>query len=268
MLARLVPSPAWAEVIRMRVREFYTFRANIPFSCIIFAVQLYVLREVWAAVYDGRAELHGVAAQTLLVYLSLGKLQQMLFSTGIAWNIQQRVLSGNVAINLLRPFGFLPQMIGMQIGEVVFALPLLVVFVPITALVGALNPPSPEGMLLYLVSLVLAFLVNMLIWMHIGLLAFWMLQVNGVRAMLSIAQGFLAGALVPLWLMPSGLRTVLEILPFQATVFLPASIYTGARHGTETLIPLGIQLIWIVILSLTVTLMWQRAQHKIVVQGG
>lgn len=41
--------------------------------------------------------------------------------------------------------------------------------------------------------------------------------------MLSISSDFLAGALVPLWFMPDALRTLLEWLPFQAVMFLPAS---------------------------------------------
>ena len=68
--------------------------------------------------------------------------------------------------------------------------------------------------------------------------------------------------------MPDGLRFAMTLLPFQATNFLPASIYSGQVAGRDTLIPIAQQLVWLVLLSLTARLMWARAQHKIVVQGG
>jgi ABC-2 type transport system permease protein len=142
------------------------------------------------------------------------------------------------------------------------------VFVPAALLVGSLDPPSPVNVMLYLVSYALGFLVSSLIGMHIGLLAFWIQQVNGIRAIVGVSTGFLSGALVPLWLMPEGVRFLFRLLPFQALAFLPASIYSGQVSGRDALEPLAIQLLWIGILLVTVRWMWKRAQDRIVIHGG
>lgn len=261
-------NPAWWELIRLTARQFFAYRAEIPLACLVYMVQLYVLRVVWEAVYAGRAEVDGISGQVLLVYLSLSILHRVYFSEVIAWNIQQRVSTGAVAHDLVRPFGFLKQMMSLQIGSSLGRVAFLIVLVPAAAVVGSLDPPAPANLGLYLASLLLAWIVNMLIWMHIGLLSFWVMHVNGIRAMFSVANGFLAGALVPLWLMPDALRIVLQALPFQATVFLPVSIYAEQQTGQDVLLPLAQQAGWIVLLVFTANAMWRRAQQKIVVQGG
>ncbi|MGI8404194.1 MAG: ABC-2 family transporter protein, partial [Thermomicrobiales bacterium] len=146
-------------------------------------IQLYLLRVVWAGVYGERDTLLGVSSETLLVYLTISSLHRFFLPNIIDYFIQQRVTSGRVAHDLLRPFGFMKQMIAMQIGSATGLLPFLIVIVPAAALVGSLTFPSLENFLCYLVSLALAFVVTLLIWMHVGMLSFWLLNVNGIRAM-------------------------------------------------------------------------------------
>jgi ABC-type uncharacterized transport system permease subunit len=268
MMTAMQPNPAWFALIRLRIRQAQAYRSNIPILAFRILVQLFVIRTVWEALYRGRTSVDGVSAHTLLVYLSISALQSYLFSNVIAWNIQQRVTSGSVAFDLMRPFGFLKQMIAIQIGNSVSMGMIVLCYVPVVLLVGSLSLPSTTNLILYAASVLLATAINTLIWVHVGMLSFWLLQVNGIRALLGIVNSFLAGALVPLWLMPGGLRFVLQLLPFQATMFLPASIYTGQQAGWDVLIPLGQQVIWIGLLSLTAQFVWRRAQHKIVVQGG
>ncbi len=261
-------SPAWWELIRVTARQFVAFRMNLVFSALVFMIQLYVTRSIWEAVYAGRAEVDGVPADTLLVYLTIAALGGWFLPTLTAWTIQERVLSGDIALDLVRPFAFLKQVVAQDIGTSFGYAPTLVVFVPAALLVGSLAPPSPMNGLLYVVSYALGFLVSCLIGMHVGLLAFWIQQVNGIRAIVGVSTGFLSGTLVPLWLMPDGVRFVFRLLPFQALAFLPASIYSGQVTGREALEPLAIQVFWIGLLLVTVRWVWKRAQDRIVIHGG
>jgi ABC-2 type transport system permease protein len=222
----------------------------------------------WSPYEPGVLDQPGVSAQTLLVYLTISAVGGWFLPDLTAWTIQQRVLSGDVALDLVRPFGFLKQVLAQDVGMAWGYAPTLVIFVPAALLVGSLDPPGPVNGALYAVSYALAFLVISLIGMHIGLLAFWVQQVNGIRAIVGVSSGFLSGALVPLWLMPDGVQIVFRLLPFQALAFLPASIYSGQVTGRDALEPLAIQLLWIGILLLTVRWMWKRAQTRIVIHGG
>jgi ABC-2 type transport system permease protein len=68
--------------------------------------------------------------------------------------------------------------------------------------------------------------------------------------------------------MPDALRFVVQLLPFQAMDFLPASIYSGQVTGFDAVEPLIIQVTWIGILFAIVRRMWNQAQRKIVIHGG
>jgi ABC-2 type transport system permease protein len=64
--------------------------------------------------------------------------------------------------------------------------------------------------------------------------------------------------------MPGWLRTAVEWLPLQATVFTPVAIYLG-KDGWGGI---GVQAMWLVLLGAAVVLVWRRALHRVVVQGG
>lgn len=261
-------NPAWWALIRLTSRDLLTYRLDIVMTAFTFMIEVFVTRAVWEAVYAGRREVDGVSAHTLLVYITIAGLGTWLLPGRAAWSIQERVLSGDIALDLVRPFGFLKQVMAQETGVVLGYVPCLAVYVPAALLVGSLDPPPAAGFLLYLVSFGLAFIVNMLIGIHIGLLAFWMQQVNGIRAMYGVTRAFLSGAMVPLWLMPDGVAFVFRLLPFQALAFLPASIYSGQVSGWEVLEPLAVQLAWVGMLLLSVNAIWRRAQVRLTVHGG
>ena len=268
MIAAFMPHPAWRELIRISARQFQVYRLRMFSWLMMLMFQLYLLRVVWTAVYDGRTSVEGIPADTLLVYLTISSLHRFFLANDIAFNIEERIITGRVASDLIRPFGFMRQMIAIQIGSLAGSVPMLVVVVPIAMLVGSLSLPSLANLPVYLLSLALAFVINVLVWMLVGMLGFWMTNVSGVRAMMSISSDFLAGALVPLWFMPDALRTILALLPFQAVMFLPASIFAGQVTGWDVIRPLTVQIIWIGVLLVLAKAMWIRARARLVVQGG
>ena len=268
MIARVQINPAWWEFIRNSIRQAQIYRFRYLTYQFSILLQLLLLRMIWTAVYDGRSSVDGVSSATLLVFITISALQGLLAPYQIAYGIQVRVESGQIANDLIRPFSFLSQMIATEIGRTLGRLPILAVAIPVVMIVGSLRMPEVANIFPYFLCLVLAYVVNLLTWMLLGLLSFWMMNVNGIRAMFGISSNFLAGVMVPLWFMPDTLRTVLEFLPFQAGVFLPASIFAGQVTGLDLVRPFVVQIAWIVALSLIVSVVWRRAQRRIVVQGG
>ena len=268
MNARTQINPAWWEFIRNSIRQMQTYRFQYVSYLLFICVQVFLLRTIWIGVYDGRDSVGGISPQTLIVFITISTLQGLLGPYQIAYAIQVRVETGQVANDLIRPFGFLSQMIATQFGRTIGRFTFLIVVIPSVMVVGSLRTPEIANIGPYVLSLILGYFVNLLTWLLVGLLSFWTMQVNGVRAMLGISSDFLAGAVVPLWFMPDTLRTVLEFLPFQAGVFLPASIFTGQVTGSELIRPFVVQIAWIVVLSLIVRVVWRKAQRRIVVQGG
>ena len=261
-------NPAWLEIARISARSVSAYRFGYLTSLLSLALQLFMLRAVWMAIYDGRDALNGIPAETQVIFISIALLQRLLLQMFIDWTIQGQVTSGKVALDLIRPLGFVQQMIARQAGRTFGHLPFVLIMIPVALIIGSLRMPDPANILPYLGSLVLAYGVSLLTFLLVGMMAFWIMHVNAIRVILHLLTDFLGGVMVPLWFMPDALRFVLELLPFQAILFLPASIYAGQVTGTDLVKPFAVQLVWIGLLSLVVRMVWRRAQHRIVVQGG
>jgi ABC-type uncharacterized transport system permease subunit len=249
-------------------RSSYQYRFQYYAFYAFLAVRLFLFSEIWKAAYDGRESVSGVTAETQLVFLTIAMLQGLVLNISMAWYLQDRITTGNIALDLIRPVGLLPRLMAQQVGRTAGVLPHLVVTVPIAIALGSLRPPEWQQVPIYLASLAFAYIVSVLTWTIVGMITFWLLNINGIRAALQISQDFLGGAVVPLWFMPDGLRFVLELLPFNAIFFLPASIYAGQVTGSELIRPFVTQAVWIGILALLVVWVWRRGQRKLVIQGG
>jgi ABC-type uncharacterized transport system permease subunit len=146
---------------------------------------------------------------------------------------------------------------------------MLAVAFPIAFIAGELRgPDSLEAGLGYGVALLLAWIVAMLLNLLIGLVSFWTVEMNGFRMIYNLIGNFSTGALIPLWFMPGPLRTVIELLPFQAIAFVPVSIYVGEPATGTLWSALLLQAAWVGILILVIRWVWSRAIHHTVIQGG
>lgn len=268
MTALDLRNPGLRDIFRMGVRRVYAYRMWTYLEVLQVFFQLVLLRAVWEAVYGGRDAVDGIPIDTMITYLTVVGLLNFIIYPAIAMEIGRRIDQGQVAVDMVRPVGFVRQMLALELGDSAGRWILLVVVVPGLMVFGSLSPPSPGAALLFLVSLVLAYTVSLLIWLLVGLSGFWLMHISGMRGLIGMASSFLAGAMIPVWFMPGPLRVLVEWLPFQAINYLPASIWVEQATGWEVWRALGLQLFWAVVLGVLAAWVWSRAQRRVVVQGG
>jgi ABC-type uncharacterized transport system permease subunit len=224
---------------------------------------------IFVAVYAGRETVGGIALHQVITFVTLVNLQVFLLFPEIAGYVRERVREGQIAFDIGRPAPFLSQLLAHQLGATAAVAPFVALAVPCAMLLGGIQlPQSPMAGLLYVVSLGLGYLVAMLIGLLIGLMAFWTMETGGVLTIYAFANQFFGGALVPLWFFPPALRRVADLLPFQAQAFIPLSMYTGQLAGAQAARALGLQVFWVVALFALAWLVWRRAMHRVVIQGG
>lgn len=267
MLVRRI-NPGLRDIFRMGVREIFAYRIWMFLGVFQVFLQLVLMRAIWSAVYGDRDTVDGVPIATMITYLSVVGLLEHIMRIDIADVIHERIDQGQVAVDMVRPVGFVRQMVALNLGSAAGIWLTLIIVIPGLLVIGSLAPPSASVLAVFLVSVVLAYTVSTLIWLMVGLSGFWLMNVSGMRAIVWVTSGFLAGSLIPIWFMPGPLQTVVQWLPFQAMGFLPASIYVGQAQGVEIVWAISIQVGWIVLLWTAAALMWRRAQHRLVVQGG
>lgn len=232
-------------------------------------LMLFMLRMVWTAVYGNRDVMNGITLSAMILYVTIAMLQQYLIEPVAMFELDARIQRGTVAGDLIRPVGLIPQLLAYDIGFLIGRLPLIAMVLPIAAIVGSVQlPPTPAATIGFLVSLILAYVLNLLVWLPVGMLGFWTLNTGGIRFLLLSVLSFVSGQMVPLWFIPGILRTALEWMPFQGMAFAPLSIYVGQTTGSDILRSIAVQLIWIVILAIGVTRLWRRARNVVTIQGG
>ncbi len=259
--------PAYGQIIRGRVRMSIMYRYNSFFMLALVVVQIFVLNRVWTALYHGQDP---AALHRLVVYLSIINLQAwVLEDPSVSFYMYERVREGLVAFDLVRPMGFVQQMLAHMVGARAAALLFVVPAIPIIALAHGLGAPAtPTAGVLYVVSLALGYIISMLASVMVGMIAFWTLETEGLTLLYMSINRFLGGAFIPLTLLPHAVAFVAYLLPFQSMTYTPVAIYVGQLSGLRTLTALGVQLVWVAALSAGAWLMWRRALHHVVVQGG
>lgn len=260
---------AYVELGRIQFRTALTYRADYLINFVGILVMVYLLRVVWTAVYDGRATVDGVPLATIIAYSTLAVVQYALFNPWNFSQIPQRVREGKVAVDLLRPVGFVSQAFAGQAGVTVALLPLMVLIMPLAILLGGMAPPAGASAVFgYVASLTLGYVISAQIAVVVGCLAFWTTELTGIFIIFRTTSQFLSGAMVPLWVMPDWLATVAQLLPFQATAYTPTAIYLGRLTGTDMAVAVAVQAAWIAVVALIARLVWSRAVRRVVVQGG
>jgi ABC-2 type transport system permease protein len=230
-----------------------------------------VLRvEVLVAVYAGRPAVAGWSARDGATYIGL---TQALIAFVALWgwfDMVRSIRSGEVALDLVRPFDYQGYWLGQDLGRALAqlllrGLPMLLLF---WLLYRISLPAGPTGWLLTAASLAGAWLVSVGWRFLVSTTAFWATDATGVVRLLSFAMLLPAGFLVPLDFMPSGLAALCWATPFPSLVQTPVDVYLGHTQGPEALSLVGVQLAWAVGLLAAGRLAMAAGRAKLVVQGG
>ena len=203
-------------------------------------------------------------------YVAVGWIARSFYFNNIDRDIHSRVLSGDIAIDLLRPVDFQLMHLSNALGESLFRLVLFAVPAGLViCLVYPVMPPVDSLALVgFAVATWLAFLINGQINFMIGLIAFKTRSVMGIMRVKHIAMQLLTGLIVPISFFPETLRTLLYLTPFPYIANVPLEVYLGKISSTQFYSAIGIQLMWIISLFFLGRLLWRNSLRALVIQGG
>jgi ABC-2 type transport system permease protein len=134
---------------------------------------------------------------------------------------------------------------------------------------GVVEPPGSAAVAgVFALSLLLGQWVLYYVMLVLDQLCFWTVRNNAAMLILIFAQNLLSGVYAPLWFFPDWFITLSSLLPFQATLSVPLSLYIGRIPLSDAAGQLAVQAGWVVLLGLFTRFLWHRAARHVISQGG
>ena len=229
---------------------------------------MWVFYQLWKVTYaaTGSQVINGLTLNNVLWYLMLAETIE-LGRPPVARTISENVKDGSIAYLLNKPYDFLLYQFSTVMGETVFRSLMNALFggLMILWLVGP--PEHPEGIFIALPAIIGAWVVHFCVNVMIGLSAF---VVEDVSAFVWIYQKLafmLGGMIVPLDFYPGWLQVIAKALPFASITYGPARLFVTPTVELFVNV-MTVQILWIVILTLLLTLSYRRGVAYLAVNGG
>jgi ABC-2 type transport system permease protein len=252
------------------------YRAEVWLKYPSMLMYVFLETALWIALYKGKSiSPDGIGLAAMLNYVLLANLTHRILSAGwgASESLQAKLRDGTIIADLIRPVPLPIALAAQAVGAaawvfVGYVLPGLV-FLPLILSYIPLGFPAGLGSAgLFALSLLLGFWTAYFLYLLVHLTGFWTLEVFGILGVFHLLSELFSGEILPIWFFPGFLKTLALILPFQAMLSTPISIYIGRLAGREALLFVALQGVWVVALAALCWLVWKRAILKITIQGG
>ena len=206
-----------------------------------------------------------MVAWSIFFYFTFSTLGLSRISRAIA----QDIASGHIEVLFSKPIAYLFYRVWWQIGAGVYPFLITTIFGSL-ALAFIVGFPETMGVPLFLPTLVLVFIgamvVSLSVYIIVGLLAFWIEDVNPVYWLVDKAVMILGGSYLPVALFPDFMYKIALYSPFGASVFVTHTVYKSWAMNWYKLI--GVQMFWALVLGVSIYIMFSRAVKRVSVNGG
>ncbi|MBT2210911.1 MULTISPECIES: ABC-2 family transporter protein [Actinomadura] len=236
------------------------------------SVQLFLVVCLWHALYSDTETSGGLDEGQAVAYGVLAVLALRLRDTD-RWigrdMVIQQIEFGTIVYWFLRPLAPWRYYLRRAVGDQLYGFAWAAAGYVVCLLAGVMDPPASAGAA---GAFAVTFLLGQSVLYYLVLLTdqmcFWAVRNDSAVEILQFAQNLLSGGYAALWYFPGWFQTMSALLPFQATLSVPLSFYVGRLPVDDLPRHLAVQLFWVVSLAALTRLVWRRAEHRVVSQGG
>lgn len=226
-----------------------------------------ILVSMWIFIYGSSSGMiKGYSMEEMVTYVLIGGLFSAMSFNLIWGTVSRDIERGDLSLFLVKPVSYIKYQIYTEFGG--WALNILasilaqsvVIFLFIDKII--INTDF-KTLSIISIMIFLTIFIEVLIGLLVGFIAFWSEgEVGGFHNLSSIIRKFFAGVFFPLSLLPTSLSFIGFYLPFAYSFFVPAQIYLGKMSMDMAWKGIVIQLVWILILSILVKIVWKKGLKK------
>ena len=246
------------------------YRFTFIFTLVGNVIYLGVAYYLWSSIFKHSDVIRGMTFNETFLYVGLGSSVFVLLKTYTDWFIHGDIREGTIANYLIKPVDVGTYYMFSSMG--LFLFNTTVITIPtflLLAFVFKVHFVLGPGLLLFPISLFLAFLIIFHIDYFVGLFGFYTESVWGLSTTKEIIITVFSGALIPLQFFPDTLQKILLRLPFQAIFHTPISMITHPDQGWDVFVSmLAVQIFWVIVMFISAKLLYGQAVKVLRISGG
>lgn len=260
-------------VFRMGIEKSLEYRADFFLSLLSAVFPIIIQTFLWNYLYKNAdaAALFGYSYDQIIVYTLLATLISHLVCTGFEYQVNEDIKNGGLNKYLVRPVIYRRYQICSFLGEKMPQLALLIVvaagLLAFSVAVLGLSLSFLRAAA-FMLSLMLALVLNFFIFYCVALLSFWLTDVNLMFGTVSVVLVVVSGGVFPMDIFGEKIAFLFRILPFGYTTQFSTNIINGRLIREQVCIGFFWQLFWIVFFGGLAKLMWKRGLKRFTAVGG
>ena len=259
-------------VFIMGVEQALEYRVSFFLSMLSAVFPIIIQTTMWNYLYghSDAAAVFGYQQGEILLYTLLATIVSQLVGTGFEGEMNSDIKMGGLNKYLIRPVGYKGyrffRFLGQKVPRVMVVAPVMAVIIGMAYWQGL--PVSAGRVFAFLISLCLALILNFSIFYCIGLLGFWLTDVDKLFGTISIVLTVVSGGVFPLDIFGGVVEAAVNMLPFGYTTQFPVNIING-RFGWERMgVGFVFQIGWILFFVCLGEYMWRHGVKRYAAVGG
>lgn len=262
--------------IKNKLRTAGTYKINSILRMLNRFIFMVVQIEIWKLVYgyDFTKKITSnygyISLNNMIFYTIMSHIIFILIQSNSLKDVNNKISTGDIALQLNKPYNFFTLTLADSVGESLIALLLQAVPLLLFAVVffHSTVSLSLSHFIIFIFSLINGFMIYFLLNFILSLVSFWVVQTGPLEMILSGLIKIFSGVWIPLWFFGETMTYVSSFLPFEGIYFIPLSILIGKMNNNDMIYHLIQQMIWIIILFAIEKIIWRSGINKLVLQGG
>ncbi len=256
-------------LVRIQFKDNFAYRLSTVASIAVGIIQVYIYYVIWCKVYDNSYMLKEFSLEQMSTYVILGNVLYKLVEFGITLRISDLVRTGEIAIKLTKPIGFIKSLFCESLGGLlsnIFTL-ILPILIFCLIIIPFFIQKNVVVVFLFFASMCLGIWISIFIDIIFGLMTFWTENGWGLRVIRQALMKLFSGAIVPLAFLPSWFGKICDLLPFKTLIDMPIRIYLFG-FDEKIINQLLVQFLWVVVLYIFTKALYKIIINKMQVNGG
>jgi ABC-2 type transport system permease protein len=272
----------WWIILRICLEERLVYRGDFMLGTLMRFLPVVTQVFLWTAVFSAVSQqtIAGYSRDDIIAYYLLTMIARAFSSMpGLASGIARSIRDGSIKKYLIQPvdmigFLLLSRVAHKLVYYTVATLPFALVFFLCRDFFTH-GWPDVGVILIFIWSLVMAFLLGFFLETTIGMLGFWFLEVSSLLFVYMLFSFFLSGHMFPIDMLDRfalvGSITwgdAVRILPLQYLAYFPAAVFLEKITGPELIRGLIIQSAWVVFFVFAARWSFNRGLRRYSAFGG